>query len=112
MKFSIKDLTLEEKIRLLTGKNFWELENANGKLPRLRVSDGPHGVNKIIDGKPQTATAMPSLMAIANSWDENLARLDGEIIADECINAKCFNDVPIPLLCTPSIYDFANTPVR
>ena len=88
MKSILKTLTLDEKINLLTGKNLWELETANGKLPQLRVCDGPHGVNKIVDNKPQPATAMPNLMAIANSWDPELAYLDGETIGDECIQAQ------------------------
>ena len=77
MKYDLKNLTLDEKLHLLTGKSLWSLETANGKLPELRVCDGPHGVNKIVDNKPQTATAMPNLAAIANSWDVELAYLDG-----------------------------------
>lgn len=85
MKFNLKDLTLDEKLHLLTGKDLWLLENANGKLPSLRVCDGSHGVNKIVDNKPQTATAMPNLVSIANSWDRNLAYIDGKAIAEDCI---------------------------
>ena len=33
--YDIKNLTLEEKMRLVTGKNNWQLSTANGKLPQV-----------------------------------------------------------------------------
>ena len=35
MKYDIKKLTLDEKINLLTGKNFWQTSDASEKLPSL-----------------------------------------------------------------------------
>ena len=63
MKYDISTLTLEEKLRLLTGKNTWQLENANGKLPTVFLSDGPHGLRMINleDGSTKKTTAMPNL---------------------------------------------------
>ena len=88
MKYDIKNLTLDEKIHLLTGKNFWETNNANGKIPSLWLADGPLGL-RMTDtehkGITKPATAMPASVLIANSWDEENARLQGETIADECI---------------------------
>ncbi len=85
MKYNVKDFTLEEKLALLTGKNGWQTDSANGKLPELFLSDGPHGVRKMSDGKTLPATAMPNLSALANSWDAALAYECGETIADDCI---------------------------
>ena len=85
MKYDLKQFTLEEKLNLLTGKNFWQTDSANGKLPELFLSDGPHGVRKRANGETLAATAMPSLSALANSWDPELAYASGETIADECI---------------------------
>lgn len=89
MKYSIKDLTLEEKLRLLAGRDTWRLSNANGKLPDVFLSDGPNGLrmHDVNDENLATfkATAMPNLSLIANSWDEELAFLDGATIADDCI---------------------------
>lgn len=87
MKYDIKNLTLEEKMRLLTGKNHWLLETANGKLPEVYLSDGPHGL-RMHDKetfKVLPAVAYPCLSVVANSWDEELAFLQGQSIADECV---------------------------
>ena len=89
MKFDIKTLTLDEKLQLLTGKDFWRLETANGKLPEIFLADGPHGlrmhdVNK--EGHPVIpATAMPTLSSLANTWSVELAYLQGSTIADDCL---------------------------
>lgn len=94
MNCDIKNLTLEEKLKLLCGTDAWHTSNANGKLPVLHLSDGPHGLRKIDkDGKTVKATAMPNISTIANSWSKEMARLDGETIADECLE----NDVDVLL---------------
>ncbi len=89
MKYDIKKLTLEEKMKLLTGKDNWQLETANGKLPQVFLSDGPNGLRMHDVTKPdlpqKKATAMPNIHLLANSWDTELAYLDGATIADDCI---------------------------
>lgn len=92
MKYDIKNLTLDEKLELLRGKDTWRLESANGKLKEIFLSDGPCGLRKIRKtddwaGKSQTipATAMPTLSTVANTWNVEMARLDGSTIADDCI---------------------------
>ena len=87
MKYDIKNLTLEEKLRLLTGKDTWRLSDANGKLPEVFLADGPHGLRMCneADGTTKPATAMPNLCVVASTWDPELAYLDGATIADDCI---------------------------
>lgn len=86
MKYDIKNLTLDEKIQLLTGKNYWQTNDANGKLPSIWLADGPLGLRMANpDGTTKQSTAMPSSVVIANSWNTENARLQGETIADECI---------------------------
>lgn len=87
MKYDIKNLTLEEKMKLLAGRNRWQLETANGKLPSIFLSDGPHGLRMwdMEKNEVKKATAMPNIVVVANSWDRELAYLDGETIADDCI---------------------------
>ena len=87
MKYDLKNLTLEEKMRLLTGKNYWLLETANGKLPEVYLSDGPHGL-RMHDKETFAvlpAVAYPTLSVVANSWDSEIAFLEGQSIADVCI---------------------------
>lgn len=89
MKYDIKSLTLDEKLQLLTGRDNWRLSNANGKLPDVFLSDGPNGLRMHDMNDPhhatKKATAMPNISLIANSWNEEIAFLDGATIADECI---------------------------
>lgn len=79
-------LTLEEKLKLLTGKDGWRTYGANGKLKEVFMSDGPNGLRMMTDdGQTKKATAMPNISIIANSWSKEAARLAGETIADDCI---------------------------
>ena len=104
MKLTPKDFTLEQKFKLLTGKDYWQLDTSSGKIPRFFMADGPNGLRKVQEvngeapntgGKNATvsATAMPSLSTIANSWNKELCNLDAQVIADECIE----NDVDVLL---------------
>src|SRR5690242_6588233 len=72
-------LSLEQKVRLVTGKDFWTLypEPAVG-LRSVAVSDGPVGVRGTVDDERDTSANLPSATAIAASWDlELVARLAG-----------------------------------
>lgn len=87
----LKDLTLEEKITLLTGRDFWRVADLNGKLNEIYFCDGPSGVRKCppeIGTNALKATAMPTLSAVANTWSSELSFLDGKTIADECIEKE------------------------
>ena len=96
--YNIKDLTLEEKLLLLTGKNEWATNDLDGKLPSVIMSDGPNGVRKCSSGDDAlSATAMPTLSVVCNTWNKELSYLDGESIADECIEKD------IDLLLAPGI---------
>ena len=83
----IKSLTIEEKLKLLIGFNRWQTYDANGKVPSIFVADGPNGLRKmnVETGETIKATAMPNISHLANTWDVELAYLDGETIADDCI---------------------------
>ena len=99
----LPQLTLTEKFRLLVGKNDWQTDDLDGKLPSVFLCDGPHGLRKAEyepdeRGNMQAvrtvkATAYPSLSAIGCSWSREAARLMGEGIADDCIE----NDVDVLL---------------
>lgn len=86
---NVKDLTLDEKLTLLCGKDNWSTETCGGKVAEIRVSDGPHGlrfVTSVESGREITAdaTAMPSLSVIANGWNKRSAYEQGGVIADDC----------------------------
>ena len=64
MKNDIKNLSLEEKLKLLTGKTYWNTNDINGKLDYVVMADGPNGLRKNIDGKKYPSTSMPSAVGL------------------------------------------------
>lgn len=69
----LSKLTLDEKITLLGGVNdFYTRSISRVGIPSLRMSDGPTGVH---DYGP--TTAYPAEIALAASWDADLARRVG-----------------------------------
>src|SRR5215207_8145910 len=78
-------LTLEQKVQLLTGADFWALhsEPAIG-LRRLVVSDGPAGVRGEKWDERDPSANIPSPTALAATWDEARIERIGELLAGEC----------------------------
>jgi beta-glucosidase len=78
-------LTLERKVRLLTGADFWALydEPAAG-LRRLVTSDGPAGVRGERWDERDTAANVPSPTLLAATWDEARIERLGRLLAAEC----------------------------
>ena len=52
-------------------------------IPQLQVTNGPAGVGPGGAGPQQLATALPAPIALAASWDPNLARAYGRIAGEE-----------------------------
>src|SRR5512133_207624 len=77
-------LSLEQKVRLLTGADFWSLwpEPAVG-LRRLVVSDGPAGVRGERWDERDPSANVPSPTALAASWDEARVERLGRLLAGE-----------------------------
>ena len=48
MKYDIKSLSIDEKLKLLSGKDTWSTHDLDGKLPTVTVTDGPCGVRQPI----------------------------------------------------------------
>ena len=81
---SLLSLDLETKVRLLTGVNFWAIHAApEAGLRTMVVSDGPAGVKGGSVSHDETTTSLPSPTALAASWDEDLVREIGELLAGE-----------------------------
>lgn len=80
----LKKLTLEEKVAQLSGDGLRTKSNSRLGIPGLSMSDGPIGVRT---GK---ATAFPSGVALASSWDTLLMANVAQAIAKEA-KAKGMN---------------------
>ena len=77
-------LTLEQKVLLLTGADFWSLhsEPAIG-LRRCVVSDGPAGVRGETWDERDPSANVPSPSALAATWDEARVERLGRLLAAE-----------------------------
>ena len=66
-------LTLEQKVRLLTGADSWLLhgENAVGLRPMV-LSDGPAGVRGTGFDPAKPSSSLPCPIALGATWDERL----------------------------------------
>lgn len=90
----MKNLTIEEKIKLLNGKGSWFTYDCNGKIPSIMMIDGPHGLRKqmvesLADmNNSKIATCFPTASAISSSWDTEIASKLANAIADEALKEK------------------------
>ena len=90
MKNEITALTLDEKLRLLTGKNGWEFMYYPDKIDKLVMSDGPCGLRKVEHNEgtkefSYPATSMPAPSVLANGWNKETVKKVAQGIADDCI---------------------------
>nr|WP_260404723.1 glycoside hydrolase family 3 C-terminal domain-containing protein [Arthrobacter sp. AZCC_0090] len=70
----LDQLSLEEKVRLLTGRDFWTtwpVEKIG--LRRMLFSDGPSGVRGEVWDERRPSMNFPSATAISSSWDPAIA---------------------------------------
>ncbi|KAH6711685.1 beta-glucosidase precursor [Leptodontidium sp. MPI-SDFR-AT-0119] len=80
----ITQLTLEEKVALTAGKDFWHTTDIPRLgIPSIRLSDGPNGVRgtRFFDGVP--AACLPCGTAIGATFDTELALSIGHLLAAE-----------------------------
>ncbi|MEO1437416.1 MAG: glycoside hydrolase family 3 C-terminal domain-containing protein [Bacteroidota bacterium] len=86
-KALIQQMKLDEKVRLLSGKDFWTTEAIDRiGLPAIWMADGPHGLRKTPlggIGHSIPATCFPTASALAASWDRELLYRVGEALGKE-----------------------------
>jgi beta-glucosidase len=89
-------LSLEQKVRLLTGADFWSLyeEPAVG-LRRLVMSDGPAGVRGETWDERDPSASIPSPTALAATWDVSRVEAIGRLLAYEA-RSKCVDVLLAP----------------
>ena len=89
----LKQLTLREKVSLLSGKDAWHTVAIDRLgIPALVMSDGPHGVRSSqseagrIDSP---ATSFPTGVSMASSWDPALIERVGAALGEETRAMGC-----------------------
>jgi beta-glucosidase len=86
----LAQMTLEEKIALTIGRDFWTTNGVErlGIAP-ITLTDGPHGVRKAPSGgelglgNSYAATCFPPAVSLAASWDVALAYEIGQALGKE-----------------------------
>ncbi|WP_115644478.1 beta-glucosidase H [Leifsonia aquatica] len=77
-------LSLEQKVRLLTGASFWTLhDEPQIGLDTIVVSDGPAGIRGQVWDERDASANLPSPTALAASWDVERVHRLGQLIAAE-----------------------------
>ena len=87
----LRQMTLEDKIALCSGENFWETKKYEKYgIPSLFMCDGPHGLRKqenVADmlgvNESRKATCFPAEVTTAGSWDPELLTAIGSAIGQE-----------------------------
>ncbi len=90
----IEQMSLEEKARLMSGKNTWStVDYEKYNIPPMVMSDGPHGLRRqggngdqLGLGGSLPATCFPTAATVANSWDIHLAEEIGEALGEEALD--------------------------
>lgn len=77
-------MTLEEKVALLTGADFWTTTPVERiGLRRMVLSDGPSGVRGEVWDERSPSLNLPSATALSSAWDREIARLYGVVSGQE-----------------------------
>ena len=77
-------LTLEQKVQLLTGRDFWStVPFEHIGLRSMVVSDGPAGVRGDAWDERSPSLNLPSGSALSSAWDVDIARRYGAVAAVE-----------------------------
>ena len=83
-KASVDKLSIEEKVRLLTGEDFWTTYALPDiGLRKMVVSDGPSGVRGELWDERSPSLSLPSATAFASTWDRDVLSRVGEVMAHE-----------------------------
>ncbi|MDD5339429.1 MAG: glycoside hydrolase family 3 N-terminal domain-containing protein, partial [Dehalococcoidales bacterium] len=89
----IKQMTLEEKVALTAGVDFWNTHAIERlKIPAIKVTDGPHGartMDKADEKKTIPATCFPPGVGMAATWNPDLINKVGAALGEETLARGC-----------------------
>ena len=84
LRSRVARLSVEQKVRLLTGADFWALyPEPDIGLRRVVLSDGPAGVRGENWDERDTSANVPSPTALAATWDCERVEVIGRLLAQE-----------------------------
>ena len=80
----IKKLTLEEKVLLVSGEDFWTtVALPSIGLRKMTVSDGPSGVRGPLWDERSPSLSLPSASSISSTWNVETLKKVGKLMAFE-----------------------------
>lgn len=88
----IEQLTDEEKLKLVMAKDWWQTHDLDGKIGKVKVSDGPLGLRCLAvtdswaNDSIYPSVAYPCYQMLSQTWNLSLAHKMGRAIADDCID--------------------------
>lgn len=91
---SVKNLTKEQKIKLVMGADFWTNYDLDGQIYKFVVSDGPIGLRQPLDRMTTEqhdcikSVAYPSFQILSQTWNAELAYEMGRSLGNDCIEQK------------------------
>lgn len=80
-----------EKLKLVMAKDWWETDDLDGKIGKVKVSDGPVGLRCLAvtdswaNDSIYPSVAYPCYQMLSQTWNVSLAHKMGRAIADDCI---------------------------
>ena len=80
-----------EKLKLVMAKDWWETDDLDGKIGKVKVSDGPVGLRCLAvtdswaNDSIYPSVAYPCYQMLSQTWNLSLAHKMGRAIADDCI---------------------------
>lgn len=87
----LKNIQNSDRVKLIMAKDWWETEDLEGKLGKVKVSDGPIGLRCLAvtdswaNDSIYPSVAYPCYQMLSQTWNVSLAHKMGRAIADDCI---------------------------
>lgn len=84
------DITNKEKLKLVMAKDWWQTDDLDGKIGKVKVSDGPVGLRclAVTDSWANDSifpsVAYPCYQMLSQTWNLSMAHKMGRAIADDC----------------------------
>ena len=86
------NLSLDEKLDLLSGRGFWHTKSFEDKIKHLVLSDGPHGLRRQAEGANNNsaflAICYPTASALACTFDTGIVGRIGDELGKEAKEKK------------------------
>ncbi|KAJ0421832.1 putative beta-glucosidase K [Aspergillus carlsbadensis] len=82
---TLESLTLQEKVSLLSGSDFWHTTSLpTHSIPPLKCTDGPNGARGSRFFNPVPALCIPCGTGLGATWNAELLQSAGALLSHEC----------------------------